>query len=204
MNKCIVVDLDFTLINKNTFHVWMKFLFMQLVFKRPLLALQILYYVLLRVLRQISHSQLKYKIVKITNRVHDVLDMDHFIGIITMYTNEDIINRLKERNCCETWILATAAPEIYAKRIAEKYGFDYCCATSMDLGEEWEENIREVKLKNVYSILNELKIKEVDTLYTDHHDDIHIMKISNKIFLVNPSPKTIEVVKKLNIKYILS
>ncbi|MCM3023153.1 haloacid dehalogenase-like hydrolase [Heyndrickxia ginsengihumi] len=199
--KCIVVDLDQTFIKGNTFHLWLKFLIFQSSFSNLWLTINIVIFVFFRLIRIISHEKLKRKIIYLSNLQKSKINLDEFINVTDKLINEDILIKLQNRTQNEIWILATAAPAIYSELIASKYNFDYCISTSMNFDSEWKENIRNVKLENVQSLVNKLNITSIDYLYTDHYDDIPLMRVAKKTYLVNPTIKTLENVKKYNINY---
>lgn len=100
-------------------------------------------------------------------------------------------------------ILATAAPQYYSFQVAEMLGFDTCLATNKPNGmKEWKENIRVEKLNRVIEYLKEMKLSDtVNTLLTDHIDDLPLMEISEEVVLVNPEEHTLKLIKKTSIEH---
>ncbi|MED4230139.1 haloacid dehalogenase-like hydrolase [Priestia megaterium] len=198
LKKVIVVDLDGTLVSENTFHMWLRYL-LKITWKHNFYAfLKIMFFMGLRGTRVINHEQLKKNIIVISNQINKHLNLEKFVDSLMDYANVHILNELKDKSKEEYWILATAAPQIYAEVLAESYEFDLCIGTSMIVDSNWVENIRENKLHNVLEILNDINIKGVHCLYTDHYDDIHLMQISDEINLVNPSEKTMSLTLSSN------
>lgn len=188
MNKrVIVVDLDGTLYTINTFHHYLKFLVIEhLKSLKFWVLLKFSMVFLKRVLGVISHAEMKYKILSWSSQYN--LDHQKFVNAIKKYQNK--LNVL-ETNTFDYKILATAAPYCYASIIATHQGFDYCIATQfLDTGfTSTFDNIRVVKKENVEQLLMSLEIDEIDTLITDHIDDLPLMKISKEIVIVNPSER---------------
>lgn len=199
--KCVVVDLDETLFKGNTFHIWLKFLLKEISHKEFHIKIKLLFFIFLRLVRVISHYELKKQTLIISNSQKNKIDLDKYLYLIDLKINKIILKKINNKLSNHVWILATAAPAIYSESIAQKYNFDYCLSTSMEINDEWVENIREIKLKNVKQLIRELKINTIDELYTDHHDDIPLMKESKKIVLVNPTENSIKKIQKNEIIY---
>lgn len=199
MKKMIIVDLDGTLIKKNTFHQYMLFIIYILMKKTDVATIiSIFYYILCRMLRKIPHSTLKKNVLNLANKKISYKENLIFVEHILKWTNTRLVKFMKsyENSVC---VLATAAPDCYATIVAKKFGFDYCIATSNTINEVWEENIREKKRNNVYKLC--AKIGNVDPyiIFTDHYDDLPTMKVCQKTVLVNPSETTL---MKVNIEKI--
>lgn len=199
--KYIVVDLDETFIKGNTFHLWLRFLVSKFLIKRLGFTIKILFYVFLRFIRVIKHEKLKREILKLTILKKNEINLDEFVQKVETLANKDIINKLKNKALNQIWVLATAAPSIYSEVIANRYNFDFCIATRMNIDSEWKENIREEKFRNVKKLMDSLHINSIDELYTDHSDDIPLMKVARETYLVNPSRETLENVDKAGVKY---
>jgi len=189
-----VIDLDGTLLRTNTFHKWMLFLLKKSFFKYPQDSLKLIYIASLRLSKQITHTQMKYKVLQISEAQHFKKYIDDFVGTLDIYLNNEVLKFVKNDNTIN--ILATAAPELYANKIADIYGFEYCLATPSTNNKQWYENIREKKKNTLLTLMNSMKIDKVDIVITDHHDDIPIMKLANQILLVAPSKQTIQLLEK--------
>ena len=99
-------------------------------------------------------------------------------------------------------MLATAAPMQYAKYIQEAYHFDYVIATESTSEKDWKENIREEKKKNLVRLFQQYHLHEqISILYTDHHDDLPLMKDANLTYLVNPSKESEQYILDANIVF---
>ena len=186
-NKVIVIDLDGTLLNVNTFHKWFIFLFKKTLFINPIDSLKILFIALRRILKVIEHKDMKYKILKISESKKYTVHVDEFVSTLDIYLNKEVFSYIKEENIT---ILATAAPSLYTQTIAKKYNLNYSICTPPSSQEEWYENIREEKKESLKELLNILNIRKIDRVISDHYDDIPIMEMAEKTLLVNASLKT--------------
>ncbi|WP_242157890.1 haloacid dehalogenase-like hydrolase [Aestuariivivens sediminis] len=201
MNKeVLVVDLDGTLYATNTFHRYIKYLFLRSVESMDLiLSFQILICVFFRILRIISHSKFKYYVLLFsTNKSY--INSTEFIQSINVYARD--LSGLYDKTY-DLRILATAAPASYSKEIAFKYKFDVCIATEMSDTEYSPafENAKENKRENVVNFLNSRGLKTIDLLITDHSDDLALIKISKNNIIINPDEKFKKELQSLDIQY---
>ena len=196
----IVIDLDGTLLNVNTFHKWIIFLFKKSLVYNPIHSIGIIYYSLLRIVKIITHTQLKFNILKISENSYYASYIDIFVEKLNIYLNEDVIKFIQKENI--TSILATAAPELYAHSIAKKYMFTYCLATLKTSELNWYENIKEKKKKSLEDLLTEIGETDINIVLSDHYDDIPIMKMANKVYLVNGSLSTKQKLEDKKIHFI--
>lgn len=195
--KIIVVDLDGTLLSTNTFHKWIIFLFRKSLYINPFHSIQILFILAQRLLKQITHKEMKYKILKISQKENYTYYIASFIESLNKYLNQDVLSHVQEENSLT--ILATAAPALYANAIASKYNIDYCSATPSIFSNIWYENIKEKKKENLQELLDHLNLKDIAIVISDHHDDLWIMEMATRVILVNPSEKTKNILQKTNI-----
>lgn len=201
--KNVIIDLDGTLFDCNTFHKWMKFSFIeQLKHFDFIYPSKIGYYALLRLSKRIDHTKMKFLILKESEKITNKAYIHKFVDSISLYINKTVQTVLFDKN--KTFILATAAPKLYSESIALKYGFDYVISTKDTSRKPWSENIREEKKKNVFLLLEENKLDtKIYELYTDHHDDLPLMKCSEYTYLVNANEKTKTIAKENNIEFII-
>ncbi len=197
----LIIDLDGTFVSVNTFHKWMIFVAKQALKKLGLKALsKILYTIALRAFKRINHAQMKYAILEVSEKLVTDKEIEIFVNTLEPYVHLNILKILEEKNIS---ILATAAPLIYAKAIKEKYGFDYVIATSPTSIKPWKENLKEEKKKNLLALLKEEDIRASQSiLYTDHHDDLPLMRYANETYLVGDSKETLEKIEEKNINII--
>ena len=197
----LIIDLDGTFVSVNTFHKWMKFLFLEELKKFHLVSvIKILTIIFLRLTKKITHAEMKFRILKLSEKNISKEQINTFVDTLDAYANQSILAKLQDLSA--RTVLATAAPLLYAEAIKEKYNFDDVIATEYTYVEEWRENIKEEK-RNSY--LKLLQNKAIDPkkviLYTDHHDDLPLMKISDFTYLVQPSKITIQLAEDTNILF---
>lgn len=202
----IVVDLDGTLVCTNTFKRYILF-----VAKEAIRSGRIDLFVLLgvlvagRKLRLMSHCRMKYHILCATKRFMSARRIERFVESLKGYANRSVVDKLhtykKEQGY--VWILSTAAPVHYALLISQAFGFDYCIATLMPKqGSVWKENIREEKCRCTLALLGEIHAKFC-ILFTDHHDDLPLLKAGKTLnILVKPSKKTCHLAKEAHIDFV--
>jgi len=201
--KIILIDLDGTFVNVNTFHRWMKFLFKEALKKFQLVSvIKILTIIALRYTKRIDHAKMKYRILEISEEIITQKQIIQFVHSLTPYINKKLSNIVKDNE--HTTILATAAPLFYTQTIKEIYHFDFVVATD-DIGHsQWQENIREIKAQNIKNLFtkNDFDTKDA-VLYTDHHDDMPLMHIVSYTYLINASKKTKQLVANTDINVVI-
>ncbi|GGI58133.1 haloacid dehalogenase-like hydrolase [Winogradskyella haliclonae] len=185
--KVLVVDLDGTLYNANTFHEFLKYLLSYYFNDFRMFKFNILlFFIKLRLFRIISHSRLKYKALKLIK--NEDIDYQDFISKLSKHKNK--IEEVTDASF-DVKILASAAPSCYANLIAKTEGFDTCLATDFpEYGFSSDfENLSERKKENLLSYFEKNNLKSVDVFITDHVDDAPIIKIAKKTVIINPNTK---------------
>jgi len=200
--KIIVIDLDGTFVSVNTFHKWMLFVAIYSIKKLAFFTLfKLLKISSLRAFKKINHAQMKVAILNISQTLVTDKDIKIFVKSLDNYVHEEILALVKSKAYIS--ILATAAPEIYAKTLAEVYGFDYEISTPLTIKEAWKENLKEEKKKNVLLLLKRERLSlSIERLYTDHHDDLPLMKYAKLTYLINPSEVTLERVEEAGVSFV--
>jgi len=195
-----IIDLDGTFVSVNTFHRWMKFLFMQTVKKFQFISsLKILFVIALRYTKQIDHATMKYKVLQISENIITQKQIQHFVESVQPYVHPKLLSMVQAPETLT--VLATAAPLLYAQSIKEMYGFDFVLATPHTTDTPWQENIRTHKAKNLHTLFMQQHLDaEQATLYTDHYDDIPLMKLVLETSLVNASETTKQKVEDAHIQ----
>jgi phosphoserine phosphatase len=199
--RLVLCDLDGTLVSCNTFHKWLKYTAKNYLINFKIIKfIKIIFYSFLRLIRLITHKELKIQILKISQNEDDLF-VDNFVKNILIFLNLKVI-KLLETYFQENYhvIMITAAPEVYANKIGKKIGFDMVIASPNHNGDKnnWQENIREQKLISLNNNIDISQFESIEVL-SDHYDDLPILKIATKCILVSPSKKTIEFVKKAGI-----
>ena len=153
---------------------------------------------LLRLIKQIDHATMKASILERFNTPYYNALAIPFAKRMQRYVSDEVLTLM---HAFELTILATAAPEVYAKEIATLYGFDYTLATPMPKYGKWQENIRDIKAKNLQHLLKSLHVKELDAVVSDHHDDIPLMRLAKRVYLHNATQRTYAKLKSDKISY---
>ncbi|RZN80622.1 MAG: hypothetical protein EVB12_04160, partial [Winogradskyella sp.] len=125
--KVLVVDLDGTLYDRNTFHEFLFFLVKYFFIRVAIFRfLPLIIVIMQRLFNLISHAKMKYRVLLIIRNLD--IDYTDFISKLSKHKNE-----LKEISdtSFDIKILATAAPSCYATHIAKTEGFDVCLATDI-------------------------------------------------------------------------
>ncbi|WP_295730022.1 HAD family hydrolase [uncultured Muribaculum sp.] len=190
IRKAIAIDLDNTLCNLNTFNIYIKYLLKEYSI-RPLLFSELVLWILARKFRMVSHASMKHHILA---RFTPISPKTLNKLVETVYTNKnmqvcDILEISKQDNFIT--ILATAAPEAYAKDIAKRFGFDFCVATPNPAkGEKWYETRGLMKLNHVIQ-LSEKYSFIIDLAISDHDDDTPLLRAATKAMLVDTNNKNL-------------
>ncbi|WP_299114891.1 HAD family hydrolase [uncultured Winogradskyella sp.] len=185
--KVLVVDLDGTLYNTNTFHEFLKYLLSYYFNDFRMFKFNILlFFIKLRLFRMISHSRLKYKVLGLIK--NEDIDYQDFVSKLLKHKNK--IEEVADSSF-DVKILATAAPSCYANWIAKAEGFDVCLATDFpEYGFTTDyENLSERKKENLLGYFEKNNFESVDVFITDHMDDAPIIKIAKKNIIINPNHK---------------
>jgi len=183
--KIVVIDLDGTLIKSNSFHKWILFMLKKSFFRNRMDFLKLSFIVVKRAFKLITHTQMKYNILKISEKKCYVSEVDEFIFSLEKDINENVLEIIDKNNIN---ILATAAPEIYAKKFAEKLKFNFWSTTPNTYTNKWFENIRQNKAISLQKILERLGRERCDLVVSDHSDDYEIMKLSKEVVFVKEVP----------------
>lgn len=200
--KLIVVDLDGTLIDANSFHIWISFSAQRLLLRGSILRLmKLAFWVGLRYARIVPHQTMKKYVLRATDDFAlDVLDL--FAKKLKTKINDQTMLEVKPLLGSDEYrvILATAAPIHYAERLARLIGITEVIGTNANTTDpEWFEAIRENKLKALKEAIGDDQFQRIDLLMTDHHDDLPLLEISDRVILVKPSDITISILKEKNI-----
>lgn len=195
MRNIIVCDFDGTLLNRNSFPLWISFITKRAFLKMNwVLFIRLIWLLFLRKLLRFSHSFFKRKLIML-NVPQDY--NEEFVISLKPYINQDLINILKETTC--VMILSTAAPSSYAKYLKNiiPFAIDKEYFSYVEKG-KLIENYGKEKVTN---LLNDFG-KDIDFIvYTDHYEDIPLITSSKQAYLVNPSTVTLNKLQELNVSY---
>lgn len=202
MRKALAIDLDGTLFAANSFRDYLLFCGRASVHRLRLdIALGILWWVSLRKLRIISHSTMKYRLLRLTS---SFMQRDGRIDLFVEHELLALNTRVQQfmeqyRNRGHLLILCSAAPGLYVHPIAENLHIDLCCATPLPsevvIG-RWAENVGQQKVESLQRMLQVHKA-ELDVVITDHYDDLPLLNSNEgSNFLVAPSSKTLQMLQQ--------
>ncbi len=206
MKRGVIVDLDGTLLQGNSFEMYVVFV-MKEAFKtlRFDIVCELLWYVGMRRARIVSHKYMKYYILRLTRRFMTDERLSRLVDILATKIYLCLVEDICSRRLTGCYIcMATAAPDSYAQILASRLGFDACCATSMPNVSflHWKENKSEEKLCNIENVLQKNNV-DMSEVFTDHIDDLPILRANRdgQNFLVNPSPKTISLLTREKVRF---
>lgn len=183
MHKAIAIDLDGTLCRKNTFNIFLAQL-LRAQSAHPVRFVRLAAWMCARKLRLISHARMKRAILEAFPAPGAAM-LDAVVGEICANANSHVVELLKEcRAEGFTTVLATAAPGLYAEKVAGKFGFDFCVATPLPMkNRSWEEMRGTVKRDTVLSLLANRSC-ELTIAVSDHSDDTPLIEAAQRPLLV--------------------
>lgn len=183
--EATIVDLDGTLYNVNTLHLFIKtaIAYNAKCFNLNRVA-KITYWCLARAFRLTSHTNMRYKILRASGLSNDLLD--EFRGKALHHLNRDVAAILKtDHKEGHPVLLATAASDAYVYCL---WDGDYIASSMQgpDMRSEYKRNAAQRWLRK-----HDFKIGKI---ITDHHDDLPLAKYARarqaEVVLVNPSYST--------------
>lgn len=188
--KVTVVDLDGTLVQGNTLHLYLRAALRCLWWRRPLVALRVAALMAARVARLIPHSTMKYGAARAVGAHPAVIARLKQ----TAHLNSQVLKLIEERKAMgDTVLLATAAFTFYARELWEGD------LVGSDLAAGPETECRgERKAAAVTAYLRQHRAK-LACVITDHHDDIPLLRLnpSGPNYLIHPSAKTLRLTADL-------
>ncbi len=191
----VVYDLDGTLIRSNTFHRWIVALIIrslcELNFKK---FFKIFSALIARATNSISHKDLKIIIEKNSLDLDDAFVNKFASRLIQKNISSFCIHKLMLHiENGDHVILATAAPLVYAKIIAQLLDFDSVLASKFDSSGSYIECMKDIKASQ---ILQYSGGRGINFFYSDHSDDLCSMRLAKSIFLINPTSLSLSIVSK--------
>lgn len=178
--RMLIVDLDGTLVDCNSFTEFVKFLFR----RYPQLRWRLASVVLKRKLRLISHHDAKERVVALAEKCVDEKALADFSEQLLHHVRQSLRDRIEK---ADRVILATAAPALYAVPFASMLGISEVCATEPGRGEnKGERKLRDVERRGA-------RFNSETVVITDHYDDLPLLKRNSagKNILINPSAATL-------------
>ncbi len=203
MRKALAIDLDGTLVNTNTFRDYLNFCGSAALHSfRFGICFSILWWVMLRKVRLVSHSRMKEVLLDRTAAFMTKKGrLDVFVEKEMTYLNTKVQQIMEPyRNRGYLLVLATAAPAFYAHAIAEFLNMDLCCGTLLPsevvIG-QWQECVGENKVETLKRMLQVHKA-ELDVVITDHEDDLPLLNYNTngRNIVINANAKSLEAIEK--------
>jgi phosphoserine phosphatase len=175
-NSILIVDLDETLINCNSFPLWVRYCLCFGNLRLKIGAASILFQ---RKILRYSHAKTKNNLQKLWAKFTSEKDLENLIAALQQKINPVFVEALKDIKIGKVdAILATSAAAIYARGFAEKIGFKHILATEID----GEENRADEKARKVLESIAEKGWENRKKIFcTDHLEDLPLMLASDKI-----------------------
>ncbi|MBQ8423120.1 MAG: haloacid dehalogenase-like hydrolase [Coprobacter sp.] len=205
MREGAVIDLDGTLLEGNSFKIYVLFVVKEAMkaFRLDLMAVT-LFYVAARLLRLIPHATMKYRLLLLLDSFMVGERIARLVDILLQRLNVALYEEIKVWQRDGYFVcLATAAPECYAGTIVARLNLDACCATSSPMNkEEWHENRGEHKLEAVQALFAEKEIL-LRRVVTDHGDDMPLLEANRAgdNILVAPSAQFQKTLEQRGVAY---
>lgn len=192
-DKVVVTDLDGTLIDGNSLHIYIRTALRHVKFSTKI---YIFFMLMLRALRIVSHRRMKFGIISRIPATETI--KTEFIRRIEGIKNRRITALIEEyRENGFTVVLATAAPDFYVPWIWE----GLYVATPAYQNPSMTECRGQLKADEVRRIAG---ASEIEAVFTDHSDDIPLMRLcAGTNYLVHPSAATRRKVTAAGISFII-
>lgn len=193
IKRIAVIDLDGCLCAANSFRLWMLFAYLFSFFSfRWLVFVKLNVCMFLRVYGKLNRVQMKRKILEVTEDAPDYF-VRWFVFLLNRYTNARVVSLINEYKQLEMHVvLCTAAPACYVCEYAKRFDFAQVFATPSVSIDGWAENFGKEKLAAIQGFFSNEYVLE--SVVTDHHDDLPLLLKAKKRILVNPSSDTLEVI----------
>lgn len=193
MTKFIVCDLDGTLIDVNTFPLWVKFLLKKSFYShKPCLLVGILTLLFKRKIFRLSHEDFKSMLQRLE---YDESWDCEFAHIISAWINPLILQDIiKHKKAGDRVVLATAAPINYAEPFARLVlNDDFPLLASGWFGDRYVNNSGEQKALCCYNYFG----RYPDVFFTDHYEDLPLILKASLVYLVNPTEKSVRIISEI-------
>lgn len=185
-NKCIVVDLDGTLVKGNTLHM----LILWMLFRVPVSDhMRLACCLFRRLVRMDTHVRMKGHVLDIAVNSLTNSQIERFVDTLRTHINKEVMMLIEDfRSRNGHVVVATAAPDIYARPLVAALGLDKCISSDTDEVIDSGVETRNEQKKNEVLSYAASKGLMIDTVVTDHHDDLPLLMVPEvRRVLVNPS-----------------
>ncbi|MGJ8585360.1 MAG: haloacid dehalogenase-like hydrolase [Marinosulfonomonas sp.] len=199
-SSVLFVDLDGTLILDNSFHTFVRVLAI-VGGRRTRSAL--FRALVLRLLGRYSggHASMKRRVLEVysaepetTKQTVITQSLQRMSGLLSRPALDYIA---AWRAVGAQVVLATAAPDCYAKPLAHQLGFDDCLATASTIGPNWQELLAECKAQACSDWLmcrGIIPAARIGVL-TDHKDDVPLLRMATEAAIQCSGASFSEIVK---------
>lgn len=184
----IAVDLDGTLVTRNTFRIFAGFLRRRILKRRRIADLaRYGFWGAVRRFNMVSHRRLKWELMKIADNTLTPEDYDNLADEIMQYLNPRVTDYVTGK----PWVLATAASAEYVMPLARRLDCLYVIATERPVSrrfKDYTETRGAEKLRRVQAVTG---IAGIDVALSDHPDDLPLLSAARTPVLVNPTAATL-------------
>lgn len=185
MSRLVVVDLDGTLIPGNSFHAWLRYIGRwALMTGRLELAARLGLVCLHRARRSITHAELKYRVLVLSESVPEPV-IGRFACRLAASIRTTVSHAVRDAaHDGLTVVLATAAPQIYLGALASAIGATTAIGTPAPGPGPWRECVGDEKVDRVLAMFE--PGAEIAVAFTDHLDDLPLVRRAARSVIVNP------------------
>lgn len=184
----IAVDLDGTLVTRNTFRIFAGFLRRRILRGRRIADLaRYGFWGAARRFNIVSHRRLKWELMKIADSTLTPEDYDSLADEIMRYLNPRVMDYVTGK----LWVLATAASAEYVVPLARRLGCLHTIATERPASrrfKDYTETRGAEKLRRLQAVPG---IADIEIALSDHPDDLPMLSAARTPVLVNPTPATL-------------
>lgn len=193
----VVYDLDGTLSSKNTYKIFLLALFLFVCVTIQVKSVVRFVNILIRRKNKIyARVAMKREFFLLHEKIAGRVQFNEILHfVLKIFIRKNLLNNHIEAE--DTLILATAAYDFYARRIAREYNFSKCLGTTREDIVENIECIGAVKKSRLIALLGE---DNIDVFFTDHKDDIPTIKVAKLTYLVKPSQISLNEIRQLKAK----
>ncbi len=205
----VLVDFDGTLLPRNSFHLWLRFILLGKLRTIPVTArffckLKVLLFVFLRIVRIIDHAGLKCRIqeswdVAVRRSPEQGVEIGQFVDLLVARINPGLLVEVRTfQDAGAKLILTTAAVAEYAVPVGRRLGFDDVVATPAFGHGPWFHNMGVAKMETTLGVLEDRHWQAARRIfYTDHADDKPLMEHVDEVHLVAGDQQSAERLSKV-------
>ena len=203
--KCVVTDLDGTLIRSNSTRMLARDVLRRALFKCRLYDLaRAIAAIVRRKLRLVDHRAMKHTLVGIAQKTWSSDDQKKFASRLVSTVNPIVADLIRKHHRQGSELLiATAAADFFMPDFLASAGLDasYIATAYRDSLPEYVENKGEEKLRRVRDYLTDHNL-DLAVFLTDHSDDMALLLENNgKNILVNPSEGTVAACRSRGVSF---